>query len=73
VGAYHAFEVFEEVGPERSPMAAELCDWLAAVALPGGGLPFALAGADAPGTAPFWAAADPRSSARPPSWSAWPP
>jgi hypothetical protein len=59
VGAYHALEVFEDVAPASSPMAAALCDWLAGVTLPGGGLPFALAGAASPGTAPFWAEADP--------------
>lgn len=59
VGAYHAFEVLVDVAPACSPMAGALCDWLGSVALPGGGLPFALAGAESPGTAPFWAAADP--------------
>jgi len=59
VGALHAFEVFEEIAPATSPMAAGLCDWLGGVSLPDGALPFALAGADYPGSAPFWAAADP--------------
>jgi hypothetical protein len=59
VGALHAFEVFEEIAPVTSPASRALCDWLGAIALDGGALPFALAGADAPGTAPFWAAADP--------------
>jgi hypothetical protein len=59
VAALHAFEVFEEIAPRTSPLAAELCDWLDAVSLPAGALPFALPGADSPGTAPFWAAADP--------------
>ena len=39
----------------------ELCDWLDAVALPGGGLPFALPIEDASGCAPFWAQADPQA------------
>ncbi|MCW3067319.1 MAG: hypothetical protein JWN32_4491 [Solirubrobacterales bacterium] len=59
VAALHAFEVFEEIAPATSPLARELCDWLAGASLPGGGLPFALPGADHPGSAPFWAAADP--------------
>jgi hypothetical protein len=56
-GALHAFEVLAEAGV-ASPLAADLCDWLESVTLPGGGLPFALAGADSPGTAPWWAGAD---------------
>ena len=59
VGAMHAFEVFEDVAPVTSPRAAALCDWLAAVSLPDGGLPFALPIGDATATAPFWAGADP--------------
>lgn len=39
--------------------AVALCDWLDAVSLPGGGLPFSTAGAAAPGTARWWAEADP--------------
>jgi hypothetical protein len=58
-GALHAFEVFEEVGPETSPMAVELCDWLDSVSLPGGGLPFAFAVPDPAGSATFWVKADP--------------
>ncbi len=62
VGAMHAFEVLEEVAPATSPLAGALCDWLEAVTLADGGLPFALAGADDPGSAPWWAAADPNAS-----------
>ena len=62
VGAMHAFEVFEDIVPATSPRAAELCDWLAAVTLPDGGVPFALPVADATATAPFWANADPTAS-----------
>ncbi|MGH3005047.1 MAG: hypothetical protein ACRDOS_03965 [Gaiellaceae bacterium] len=58
VAALHAFEVFEEVAPLTSPMAAGLLDWLDAVALPGGGVPFALPGAASAGSAPMWAATD---------------
>ncbi len=57
-GALHAFEVLAEVLPATSPRAVELCDWLASVTLPDGGLPFALPVADAAGCAPFWANAD---------------
>jgi hypothetical protein len=57
-GALHAFEVFEEIGPETSPMAVELCDWLGSVSLPGGALPFAFAVPDPAGSATFWVEAD---------------
>jgi hypothetical protein len=59
--AFHAFEVFADVAPVTAPEAAELCDWLDAVALPDGGLPFALPLADSGGSAPFWAQADSQS------------
>jgi hypothetical protein len=58
VAALHAFEVFEEVAPVTSPMAAALLDWLDAVALPGGAVPFALPGAASAGSAPMWDRAD---------------
>ncbi|WP_409494212.1 hypothetical protein [Amycolatopsis sp. cmx-11-12] len=57
-GALHAFEVFAGVGPVTSPRAAELCDWLASISLPDGGIPFALPMPDPAGSAPFWAEAD---------------
>lgn len=57
-GALHAFEVFAGVGPATSPRAAELCDWLASISLPDGGIPFALPMPDPEGSAPFWAEAD---------------
>jgi hypothetical protein len=59
--AFHAFEVLAELAPVTAPDAVELCDWLDGVALPDGGLPFALPIADASGCAPFWAQADPRA------------
>jgi hypothetical protein len=59
--ALHAFEVFADVAPATAPEAAELCDWLDAIALPDGGLPFALPIEDPGGSAPFWAHADPRA------------
>jgi hypothetical protein len=60
--ALHAFEVFAEVAPATNPRAARLCDWLESVSLADGGLPFALPGAGGPGTAPWWARADPSRS-----------
>ena len=60
-GALHAFEAIAEAAPVRSARAAELCDWLARVALPGGALPFALPVADSAACAPFWAGADPEA------------
>src|SRR5919106_1315309 len=59
--ALHAFEVFADVAPVTAPEAAELCDWLDAVALPDGGLPLALPLEDTSGCAPFWAQADPHA------------
>jgi hypothetical protein len=61
VSAFHAFEVFADLAPVTAPEAVELCDWLDAVALPDGGLPFALPIKDASGCAPFWAQADPET------------
>jgi hypothetical protein len=60
-GALHAFEAIADAGV-ATPRAVELCDWLDAVTLPDGGLPFALPVSDAAGVAPFWANADPSSS-----------
>lgn len=59
--AWHAFEVFADVAPVTAPEAVELCDYLDAVALPDGGLPFGLPIEDPSGTAPFWAQADPEA------------
>ena len=61
-GALHAFEVFADVAPVGSPRAAELCEWLASVTLPDGGLPFALPVPDPAACAPFWAGADSATS-----------
>jgi hypothetical protein len=58
VAALHAFEVFEEVAPLTSPLAVGLLDWLDAIALPGGAVPFAVAGAASAGSAPIWQSAD---------------
>jgi hypothetical protein len=59
--ALHAFEVLADVAPVTAPEAAELCDWLDAIALPDGGLPSALSIEDPSGCAPFWAQADPHA------------
>jgi hypothetical protein len=59
--AFHAFAVLADVAPVTTPAAVELCDWLDAVALPDGGLPFALPIEDPSGSAPFWADADPEA------------
>jgi hypothetical protein len=61
VAALHAFEVFEDVAPVASPMAVGLLDWLDAVALEGGAVPFALPGGASAGSAPMWATADTES------------
>jgi hypothetical protein len=57
-GALHAFEAFADLRPTPAPRAAGLCDWLAAVTLPDGGLPFALPVPDPAACAPFWVGAD---------------
>jgi hypothetical protein len=57
--ALHAFEVFEDILPATTPLAAELCDWLESASLPDGGLPFALPVDTGAGSAPFWVKADP--------------
>lgn len=62
VAAGHAFEAFAEAAPLISPQAAGLCDWLASVTLPDGGLPFALPITSSAGVAPWFAAGDPTVS-----------
>ncbi len=61
-GALHALEAFADLAPATKPRAAEVCDWLASVTLPDGGLPFALPVPDPAACAPFWAHADPSTS-----------
>jgi hypothetical protein len=61
-GALHAFEVIEEVAPATSPHAAELCDWLATVTRPDGGLPFVLPIDDPTASSPVWTEADTTTS-----------
>jgi hypothetical protein len=61
--AGHAFEALAEVAPTTiSRRGVELCDWLASVSLPDGGVPFALPVTDPAACAPFWAGADPSVS-----------
>ena len=62
VAALHAFEVFEELAPEAVPETAALCDWLGAITLRDGGLPFALPVREPAAVAPFFASADPAES-----------
>lgn len=54
VGAMHAFEVLAEVAPVTTSRSVELCDWLDANTLAGGGLPMALPVADGRGCAELW-------------------
>jgi hypothetical protein len=61
VAALHAFEIFEEVAPLTSPLALGLLDWLDAIAVDGGAVPFALPGGAGAGSAPMWATADTES------------
>ncbi|HVE19955.1 MAG TPA: hypothetical protein VNB52_12750 [Ilumatobacteraceae bacterium] len=61
-GALHAFEAIAEIAPTTTPLAAALCDWLDTIALPDGGLPFALPIDDPVGCASFWVQADPTTS-----------
>ncbi len=62
-GALQAFQAFEDVAPATTPHAVALCDWLAGITLPDGGVPFALPVRDPAACAPFWAQADPTVSA----------
>ena len=57
-GALHAFEAFAEIAPATTGRAAELCDWLSAVSLADGGLPFAFPVTEPAGCASFWVEAD---------------
>lgn len=61
VCALHALEILDEVSAPTG-MAVDLCGWLESATLADGGLPFAGVEADGPGSAPWWAAADPLAS-----------
>ncbi|SDU13031.1 hypothetical protein [Jiangella alkaliphila] len=56
--ALHAFEVLAETGPGDGGLAGPLCDWLASVTLPDGGVPFALPVTVPEGTSHWWIGAD---------------
>ncbi|GGN87697.1 hypothetical protein GCM10010112_70580 [Actinoplanes lobatus] len=58
VAAMHALEVMAEVR-DTGPGPVALLDWLMRHSLDDGGMPFALPFADATGSAPHWAGADP--------------
>jgi hypothetical protein len=60
--ALHAFEVLEDLAPVTAPQAIALCDWLASVSLPDGGLPFARPITNTAGCAPWWTHADTTTS-----------
>ncbi|WP_436774473.1 hypothetical protein [Yinghuangia sp. YIM S09857] len=60
--ALHAFEVFEDAAAPTPHQGAALCDWLASITLPDGGLPFALPITDPAGSAPWWGMSDPSAS-----------
>ncbi|WHT21370.1 hypothetical protein N8J89_10035 [Crossiella sp. CA-258035] len=61
LNAMHAFEVLAEAGGDPE-LSRGLCDWLGAVSLPDGGLPFVLPMRETAGTAPWFAGADPAES-----------
>lgn len=61
-GAQHALEAFVDAAPATSPSLGALFDWLSAVTLPDGGLPFSLPVQSPEGCAPFFLAADPEES-----------
>jgi hypothetical protein len=61
-GAQHALEALMDAGNEASPHLNALLDWLQSVALPDGGLPFALPVQDREGCAPLFLEADQEES-----------
>jgi hypothetical protein len=61
-GAQHALEALVDAAPFTSPHVGALLDWLSAVTLPDGGVPFSLPVKDPEGCAPFFLAADPSES-----------
>src|SRR4051794_29441479 len=62
-GAMHALEALHEAAAADSARVPALLDWLQRRTLPDGGLPFALPMRDRTASAPFWAGADPTTSA----------
>ena len=61
-GALHALEAWADTGIDVGPHAQRLCDWLASVSMPDGGLPFALPMNDPVGSSPWWTGADSSTS-----------
>jgi hypothetical protein len=65
-GALHAFEALVDAGPDTEAPAVAVLDWLAGIALPDGGVPFALPTVNEYPRAPWWSAdADPPASLNP--------
>ncbi|MCP3798371.1 hypothetical protein NLX83_03775 [Allokutzneria sp. A3M-2-11 16] len=60
--ALHAFEALGDIAPVCAPQSVALCDWLASVSHPDGGLPFALPLTTTAASAPWWQNAEPGSS-----------
>ncbi|SEF10712.1 hypothetical protein [Jiangella alba] len=60
--ALHAFEVLAETGAGDAGLAGPLCDWLASVTLPDGGVPFVLPVTVPGGTSHWWIGADSTTS-----------
>jgi hypothetical protein len=61
VAAMVALGVFADVAPS-APQCVALCDWLATVSLPDGGLPFTVPITEPAGCAPWWQGADTTTS-----------
>ena len=53
-----AFEVWADIGADAGPRAQRLCDWLASISMPDGGVPFAMPFEDQTASAPWWTGAD---------------
>jgi hypothetical protein len=62
VGAMLALEVLGETAPTSTPPDLDLIEWLAAITLPDGGLPFALPLSSPVGSARHWIDGDPTTS-----------
>jgi hypothetical protein len=62
VGAMLALEALAETAPASTPPDLELLEWLAAITLPDGGLPFVLPLSSPVGSARHWVDGDPTAS-----------
>lgn len=58
VGVQTAMEILHEAGAQDDPMIGPACDFLAGIALPDGGIPFALDSAAGYPKGPWWEPAD---------------